>query len=128
MNHEAPLMEDGNLSASLQEDYVIFSSLVDVSQEVYFSVGESIVKEGEHADSFYIIIEGCVRVTRGSADATELIAILYVGAIIGMNPRLFFGNELRSFKRTADVVCAKTVKALKISFEDIGVENNANYD
>ena len=96
MNHEAPLMEDGNLSASLQEDYVIFSSLVGVSQEVYFSVGESIVKEGEDANSFYIIVEGCVRVTRGSADATELIAILYEGAIIGMNPRLFFGNELRS--------------------------------
>lgn len=89
--------------------------MMERAEEVYFSKDDQVTRQGDDADHFYLITEGTARVYKTVANARGFVTVLKPGALIGLNPKLFLRNSLDTFKRTADVICASTLKALRIS-------------
>jgi CRP-like cAMP-binding protein len=65
------------------------SHLAGIAEEYVYGSGESIIIEGEHGDSLFLIVEGTVRVHRGDADLAELGPEDYFGemSILDGEPR-----------------------------------------
>jgi CRP/FNR family transcriptional regulator, cyclic AMP receptor protein len=55
--------------------------ILDSADEVRYMPGASIVKEGEPGDSFYVIIEGQAKVTRGKKTLSRLVPGDFFGEI-----------------------------------------------
>lgn len=65
------------------------SRLADITKEVIYPAGSSIIREGEYGDTMYLIVEGEVRVHRGAAKIAVLKEKDYFGemSILAGEPR-----------------------------------------
>ena len=65
------------------------SHLAGIAEEIVYSAGETIISEGEHGDSLFLIVEGRVRVHRGDTDLAHLGPKDYFGemSILDGEPR-----------------------------------------
>jgi CRP/FNR family transcriptional regulator, cyclic AMP receptor protein len=79
--------------------------VMDLTNEVRFMEGASVVKEGEEADSFYVIVEGQAKVLRGDS---RVVSRLFPGDFFG-EVSLLDGGE-----RTASVVSETPLTMLSI--------------
>jgi CRP-like cAMP-binding protein len=79
--------------------------IADEAEEVSFREGETIVKAGESGGDFFVVLEGEVRVVRGSRTVAR------------MGPGEFFGeiSLLDGGPRTATVVAETPVLAVRVS-------------
>ena len=75
------------------------SHLAGIAEEYVFSVGDTIITEGEHGDSLFLIVEGTVRVHRGDTDLAELGPEDYFGEMSILD------GEPRSASVTANTDC-----------------------
>lgn len=84
------------------------SQIAQIADEVELESGETVVKEGDHGDSLYLIVSGTVRVHRG---ATEIATL---------GERQVFGEMalLDSEPRSASVTATTDVTLLRIHQED----------
>jgi len=78
--------------------------IADALDPVMFNEGETIVREGEPGDTFYIIVEGTVRVSKSGAVVNELHTSDYFGE------RALIMNE----PRAATVVTVGPVKCVRL--------------
>lgn len=78
-------------------------------REDLYAAGETLVREGEEGDTFYVVTEGGVEISVGNADKRQVVAHLSVGD--------FFGEMslLTGEKRNATVTAASDVKVLCLS-------------
>ncbi|MBI2566032.1 MAG: cyclic nucleotide-binding domain-containing protein [Candidatus Schekmanbacteria bacterium] len=81
---------------------------LDVVHEVSFSAGEVIVRHGEEAGHFYMILSGKAVVTGGEVPEKVLVAYDYFG-----ESALLLGGP-----RTANVTAVSAVRALALTRED----------
>jgi CRP-like cAMP-binding protein len=112
VEHLQFLNKDNDLDKSFIQD------LLKLAQEKIYLPGDMIVHQGEDATSFYLLLEGCVRVIQQGKFFKEIITVLQPGDVIGINPKNFFEGSFKPIKRTADAECIGHVKALQISFSD----------
>ncbi len=93
--------------------------LSELFNEVTFTPGEVVVKEGDTVDSVYLIISGQANVQRdivkNNAIQTESLAVLRDGDAIGLNDRGFYSL---SGKRTATVVAITDLNTLCLSMAE----------
>ena len=61
----------------------ILSKMGDVLEQEVFQAGEYIIREGTSGDTFYILAEGDVRVSKRSEDEDEIIRDLTKGDYFG---------------------------------------------
>lgn len=81
--------------------------IADALDPVTFPDGEVIMREGEAGDTFYLIVDGTVRVMKGGAVVNELHASDYFGE------RALIMNQ----PRAATVVTAGPVKCVRMERE-----------
>lgn len=81
--------------------------IADALDPVTFKDGETIMKEGEPGDTFYMIVEGRVRVMKGGAVINELHSSAYFGE------RALIMNQ----PRAATVVTVGEVKCVRLERE-----------
>lgn len=84
------------------------SQIAEISDEVEFETGESLMQEGEIGDELYLIVEGKVRVHKGEISLVELGERECVGEM----------SILDSEPRSASVTALEEVRALKVRRED----------
>lgn len=80
-----------------------------IAEEVYFSSGEMLIRQGDMGDSLYIIVDGEVSVIiEGVGEVAKRGSRSTLGelAIISREPR------------SADCLCVSEVTALRLTFED----------
>ncbi|MBI4822751.1 MAG: cyclic nucleotide-binding domain-containing protein [Nitrospirae bacterium] len=77
MKASIEILKNLDLFSLLDEEEL--GKINSISEEVDYRKGETIVKEGIHSESLFIIKNGCVRVTKDS----RLIVILGEGSLIG---------------------------------------------
>ena len=75
------------------------SHLAGIAEEYVYSAGETIITEGDHGDSLYLIVEGNVRVHRGDTSLAELAPQDYFGEMSILD------GEPRSASVTANTDC-----------------------
>jgi CRP-like cAMP-binding protein len=65
------------------------SYLAGIAEEVVYSAGEAIIRQGDHGDTMFLIVEGDVRVHRGEAQLAVLTSKDYFGemSILDGEPR-----------------------------------------
>lgn len=65
------------------------SYLAGIAEEVVYSTGEAIIRQGDHGDTMFLIVEGEVRVHRGEAKLAVLTSKDYFGemSILDGEPR-----------------------------------------
>merc|ERR1719399_1484039 len=75
--------------------------VAEALQEVSFKKGQTIIKQGEDGDTFYILVDGSVTVTRSGQEIETLRAAQADGVV------KFFGERalLNSHPREATVEC-----------------------
>jgi len=63
--------------------------LAGIAQEVVYTAGDTVIQQGEHGDSMFLIVEGDVRIHAGGTDLAELGAKDYFGemSILDGEPR-----------------------------------------
>ncbi len=76
------------------------SHLAGIAEEYVFSTEETIITEGDHGDSLYLIVEGTVRVHRGAVTLAELGPDDYFGEMSILD------GEPRSASVTANTDCS----------------------
>ncbi len=80
---------------------------------VQYDFGESIVRQGDPADAFYILVSGRARVVRTTARGDEIpLNVLRPGSEFGESALL------SAEPRTATVRCSSIVEALRLSRDD----------
>ena len=74
---------------------LVLSKMSDVLEMETFSQGDYIIREATNGDTFYILAEGTVTVTKKAADgaAEEEIRILNRGDYFGEQVGLILGNK-----------------------------------
>lgn len=80
-----------------------------IAEEVYFSSGEMLIRQGDMGDSLYIVVDGEVSVViAGVGEVAKRSSRSTIGelAIISREPR------------SADCLCLSEVTALRLTFED----------
>ncbi len=82
-------------------------------RKVRYDFGDVIVRQGEEADSFYILVAGRARVIKTTERGDEI-------ALNVLRPGSEFGESalLSKVPRTASVRCSSIVEALRLSHED----------
>ena len=95
--------------------------LQDVLTEVSFADGDYVITQGEHSETFYVIMEGKVRCTKKEHpdDAAEVAAELMT-----LGEGQYFGERalLQAAPRAANVIASGSLKCLYISkdaFEEV---------
>jgi CRP-like cAMP-binding protein len=91
------LREQSQLFALLDERGL--QLLLEAARQVQFSHGHELMREGEHSDSFYVVVEGKLRVFIDDRGVREEVALLGRGAFVGEIAALI--GEARN----ATVVC-----------------------
>jgi CRP-like cAMP-binding protein len=76
------------------------SHLAGIAEEYVFYTEETIITEGDHGDSLYLIVEGTVRVHRGAVTLAELGPDDYFGEMSILD------GEPRSASVTANTDCS----------------------
>jgi glutaminase len=105
-------IRDQYLCQNMTEDEI--SQLHSVGRVTRFTKGAVIFRAGEHADSFFFILEGKVDVTVNAGAKREIrLATLSSGTAFGEVSIL---NERR---RAADVVAARDTECLEVRFDDL---------
>ena len=96
-------------------DKNIAKEFLSVCQEKKFNAGEYLIREGEKAEEFFIIIEGSVEVSKFDPihNVNNVISTLPAGEILGEMA------WLQEKTRTASVRAALPVVALSIKFSDV---------
>ena len=84
------------------------SHLAGIAEEYVYSAGEAIIRQGDHGDSLYLIVEGEVRVHQGGAELARL------------GPRNYFGEMsiLDGEPRSASVTAVEDCLLLCIKQSD----------
>ncbi|MCQ2611125.1 MAG: cyclic nucleotide-binding domain-containing protein [Treponema sp.] len=101
------------------EDRRILTQVFDSLQKVQFKKGSQIIKEGESGDTFYILLEGSVFISR-TTPAGDQIAL----ANLDSTQNIFFGEtalvgkDTRSATVTAKTDCTTLVLNTK-NFEEL---------
>ncbi len=96
------LLKNAAIFASLDDDEL--DQIADICTEQKFKSGQTIFKEGERGNRFYIIADGEVRISRevpGSGE--EALAVLKPGACFG--EMAVFDRSERSTDAIANVAC-----------------------
>jgi len=91
--------------------------LQDMLTEMTFSDGESVITQGEHSETFYVIVEGRVRCTKREPTGPEI-------ELMQLGEGQYFGERalLTSAPRAANVIAMGRLKCLHISkdaFEEV---------
>ena len=82
-------------------------AIAGVSREVEFADGETLARQGEPGDAFFVLLDGVARVEQGASTIGELAAGDFLGEIALVDGR----------PRSATVVAVGTVRALRIGRE-----------
>lgn len=64
-------------------DRASFTAVVERLELRWMTAGETLVKEGDHGDSMFVIVQGTVNVLRREQGADRLIALMTEGAFFG---------------------------------------------
>jgi HlyB family type I secretion system ABC transporter len=89
-----------------------YPRLRDLFQEVRYDFGDVIIREGEDADAFYVLVSGRARIVKAAANGEELTLHRLV-------PGEWFGEALLSDgARKATVRCSTVVEALRMERSD----------
>tara|TARA_Y100000588_G_scaffold386189_1_gene481200 strand:- start:110 stop:565 length:456 start_codon:yes stop_codon:yes gene_type:complete len=75
------------------------SHLAGIAQEVVYTSGEQIIKQGEHGTSMFLIVEGSVRIH------TDALALAVLGEKDYFGEMSILDGEPRSASATADTDC-----------------------
>lgn len=75
------------------------SHLAGIAEEVVYSAGESIIRQGEHGESMFLIVEGKVRIHQEKEELAILKQRDYFGEMSILD------GEPRSASATADTDC-----------------------
>merc|ERR1719345_455931 len=91
--------------------------LQDMLTEMTFADGESVITQGEHSETFYVIVEGRVRCTKREPTGPEI-------ELMQLGEGQYFGERalLTSAPRAANVIAMGKLKCLHISkdaFEEV---------
>src|SRR5579872_3564438 len=106
-NHLRTIPDFADLDAS------IISALVKQVKLRIFSKDEVIVREGDEADSFYLIREGYVRVVKAMAGGEQrIVAYLKDGSYFGENALL------RAQRRNATIIAMGKVEVIQVTKDD----------
>lgn len=89
--------------------YQQFTQVANILHEVKYNSGETIIAEGDAADTFYICIDGRVKVLKGNTTITELKPGDYFGEMSLVD------NETRS----ADVIAVENTSLLTMSRKNL---------
>jgi len=90
----------------VSEDH--YGALRDLFDEIHFDFGDIIVRQGEEADAFYVLVSGRARVMKEAENGEELTLQRLV-------PGDEFGEALLTGgQRTATVRCSTRVEALRL--------------
>lgn len=92
--------------------------LQDMLTEMSFADGDFVIQQGEHSETFYVIVEGRVRCTKREHPADAEIELMQLGE------GQYFGERalLTSAPRAANVIAVGKLKCLHISkdaFEEV---------
>ena len=103
--------------------------ILKISEYLYFSQGETIFKEGDFADSLYIILEGSISIQQESQTIPFVISSKYDGETVG-EFSISRGNvDETESKRTATCLAGESTHLLKLlskEYQEILSELNAN--
>lgn len=75
------------------------SQLAGIAEEIVYSTGDSVIREGDHGEAMFLIVEGDVRIHRGSAKLAVLQSKNYFGEMSILD------GEPRSASATAESDC-----------------------
>ena len=92
------------------------AGIASLAAEVNFEVGEVVFEQGDEGDAFYVVVQGAIRISRGS---TELATL---GPREGFGEMAILDRDTRS--ATATAVTASTLLRLDRDSFDRAVEQN----
>lgn len=105
------LLRRSSLFQFLPEDH--FESLREILQEENYEFGDLLVRQGDPADAFYILVSGRARVVKTDQNGNEIVlATLKPGDSFGESALTEGGT------RTATVRCSNSVEALRLDRAD----------
>ena len=90
-----------------------FDKLRPLLQEESYEFGDLLVRQGDPADSFYVLISGRARVVKSDQNGNEIV-------LATLKPGDSFGESAltESGARTATVRCSTSVEALRLNRDD----------
>ena len=105
------LLRRSSLFQFLPEEH--FEKLRSLLQEENYEFGDLLVRQGEPADSFYVLISGRARVVKTDQNGNEIV-------LATLKPGDSFGESALSEAgtRTATVRCSTAVEALRLDRDD----------
>ncbi len=108
---EENLLRRSALFQFLPEEH--FEKLRPLLQEESYEFGDLLVRQGEPADAFYILISGRARVVKADQNGNEIV-------LATLKPGDSFGESALSEggQRTATVRCSTSVEALRLGRDD----------
>jgi HlyB family type I secretion system ABC transporter len=105
------LLRRSSLFQFLPEEH--FEKLRALLQEEHYEFGDIIVRQGEPADSFYVLLSGRARVVKADQSGTEIV-------LASLKPGDSFGEAAlaEGGSRSATVRCSTAVEALRLDRTD----------